>query len=109
MMRAVMTIMRKFLRPLSAGLILFCLAAPVSAQDDDEARPDARLEGYVVEGKIQAVALPPSGTAGTWAIFVVLSVLCIGVMFKSGKRTHLDTQHAQHDEDRPRARRARRR
>jgi hypothetical protein len=86
-----MTGMRKFLRPFASAFVLLALASPASAQDDEEARPDARLEGYKLpEGKVGPVALPPSGSGGTWAIFVLLGLLGIGVMFKNGKRTHLD-------------------
>ena len=46
---------------------------------------DARLEGYE-----NNVTLDAGGTGLTWLLLVVLGVLCIGVLFKSGKRTHLD-------------------
>ena len=86
-----MTAMRNALRPLAIGLILIGLAGPVQAQADDESRPDARLEGYkMTDGKVGPVTLPPSGSGGTWAIFVLLGLLGVGVMFKNGKRTHLD-------------------
>jgi hypothetical protein len=46
---------------------------------------DARLEGYPTN-----VTLDLGTTALTWLLFVFLSVVCIGVMFKSARRTHLD-------------------
>lgn len=72
---------------LLAGLIM--LALPVSAQarpgDDDEVQPDARLLGYD-----KTVALQDGSNALTYFLFVGLGVLCIGVLFISSKRTHLD-------------------
>ena len=83
--------MRKFLRSFATALLLFGLAGPAHAQDDDEVRPDARLEGFRdAEGKLVKAVLPESGMGGTWAVFVMMGVLCVGVMFKNGKRTHLD-------------------
>jgi hypothetical protein len=86
-----MVTMRKLLRPLAMGLMLLGLAGTASAQDDDDPGPDARLLGFRdAEGKLVKADLSPASMGGTWALFVISGVLCVGVMFKSGKRTHLD-------------------
>lgn len=46
---------------------------------------DARLEGYE-----NSYTLDSGGTGLTWLLLVVLGAICIGVMFKSGNRSHLD-------------------
>lgn len=67
-----------------AGLVLF--AAPGSAMAQDEEKSyDARLEGHS-----ENVTLDGGGVALTYLLLTFLGVLCIGVTFKSGKRTHLD-------------------
>lgn len=48
---------------------------------------DARLEGY---GDKINVSLPASGTALMWLLLLFLGAVCVGVMFKDAKRTHLD-------------------
>jgi hypothetical protein len=45
---------------------------------------DARLEGYDKNVSIEG------GTALTWLMFIFLGAICMGVMFKNAKRTHLD-------------------
>jgi len=83
-------------KSLLTGLALFTLTSSALARvDEDEGPPpDARTEGYKIEGKqgppAPLLISPASGTAGTWALTVILGVVCIGVMFKNGKRSHLD-------------------
>jgi hypothetical protein len=67
-------------------------ASGAQAQDEPGDLPDARLEGYRVgEAGVGRVAIEkPSGTALTWFALAGLGILGIGVMFKPGRRTHLD-------------------
>jgi cytochrome c-type biogenesis protein CcmH/NrfF len=55
------------------------------AQDAEDKIYDARLEGYGTN-----VTLENSSTALMWLLLVVLGAICVGVMFKNAKRTHLD-------------------
>ena len=56
------------------------------AQDaGDEEKPDARWVGYPSE-----VSLPGKSAALTWVLFIVMTVIGLGVLFKNSKRTHLD-------------------
>lgn len=77
-------------RRLFHRIILACLAVVFSpimamAQDEGPAYYDARLEGYP-----SGVALDLESTGLTWLLWVFLSIVCIGVMFKNARRTHLD-------------------
>ena len=69
-------------------------ASPAWAQDE-EVRPDARTEGYVKGEGQQAAAgplfiSPERGTSTAWFILAAVSAIGVGVMFKNGRRTHLD-------------------
>ena len=59
---------------------------PALAQDEDEIKMDARLEGY--EGT--NVSVPNQSTALIWLLFVFLGVVGLAALFKDAKRTHLD-------------------
>lgn len=74
-------------RLLSIGwAALTLLLSPISAMAQEELKYyDARLEGYPTN-----VTLESSSTALTWLLFIFLAVICIGVMFKNARRTHLD-------------------
>jgi hypothetical protein len=61
------------------------LATPVMALADDTPPVDARLQGYK-----DSLASPVGSTAFAWLVLVVSGLVCIGVMFMSAKRTHLD-------------------
>ncbi len=66
--------------------IVLLAAAPGSVRADDEPEVyDARLQGYE-----QTVQLQSSSTALTWLLLVALGVVCVSVLFKDAKRTHLD-------------------
>ena len=67
-------------------LLLFFFAPALALADDDTAR-DARLEGYSLD---VAMPQPGSGTGLTWLLFVGLMIVCVGVVFKNPRRTHLD-------------------
>jgi hypothetical protein len=64
--------------------VLLCPAA-LWAQDEESKIYDARLEGYNTN-----VTLENSSTALMWLLLFVLAAMCVGVMFKNAKRTHLD-------------------
>ncbi len=51
----------------------------------EEGELDARLEGFPSK-----VVLEGGGNALTYLLLVALSGICVGVMFMSSKRTHLD-------------------
>ncbi|HMB95696.1 MAG TPA: hypothetical protein VKK61_06620, partial [Tepidisphaeraceae bacterium] len=65
--------------------ILFNPLFALAAEDVDEKLYDARLENYGGN-----VTLENSSTALIWLLLVVLAAVCVGVMFKNAKRTHLD-------------------
>jgi len=84
-------------------VVLAVLARPAPARaDEDPEKNDARLEGFnqvdaeaTVKGgptkyKEMSVAMPKSGTGGTWIIFILVTVVGVAVLFKNAKRTHLD-------------------
>jgi hypothetical protein len=65
----------------------FTVCAPSISRADDDATPDhdARLDGYPTK-----MVLDANGTAITYILMVLMGGLCIGAMFISGKRSHLD-------------------
>ena len=82
----------RHLTPLRRWLLLACLClsavvlAPTSARaQEEEVKVDARLEGY--QG---TVSVENQSTALIWLLFVFLSMIAVGVLFKDAKRTHLD-------------------
>jgi hypothetical protein len=95
-----MCLMHHALRKTVSGMMLAAiLLVPGTALAQDEAsdRPDARVEGFATggaDGQNQQVGplliKDGGGNAGTWFILVGLGLLGLGVMFKPGKRTHLD-------------------
>ena len=81
--------------------LTYCLAAflavagasPAQAQDEDEAPPDARINGYVSGDKVAPGILDPKdqrSNATVWFILAAAGAVGLGVMFKNGKRSHLD-------------------
>jgi hypothetical protein len=65
---------------------LATLALPlVSHAQDEPTMIDARREGYV-----NPVTIGSGSTALQWLMVILLSALCLGVMFKSANRSHLD-------------------
>lgn len=64
---------------------LAALAGPLAASAQEIDVPhDARLEGYPTPMLLEG------GIAMTWVLFIVLGVLCVSVLFKNAKRSHLD-------------------
>jgi uncharacterized membrane protein len=76
-----------------AGLLiaLSCLIAVMAAPtralaaQNDEITIDARAENYP-----RAVKVEEGSTALTWMLFVLLAAICLSVLFKNAKRSHLD-------------------
>ncbi len=63
-----------------------CLAAPSArAADDEEKKPNAKYEGYKVPVKGEE-----SSQFLTYGMLVLAAGLCVAVMFKDAKRSHLD-------------------
>lgn len=75
---------------MTLGLLI--LTPSAYAQEEPGDRPDARVEGYLLEGNQAGRIMIENarGNATTWFILAGLGLLGIGVMFKSGRRTHLD-------------------
>ncbi len=65
----------------------FMVAAPSLSRADDDGPPahDARLDGYA-----QNTVLDSGGTAFTYIVLCVVGGIGLGVLFISGKRSHLD-------------------
>ncbi|MEM6562315.1 MAG: hypothetical protein AAF656_11995 [Planctomycetota bacterium] len=83
----------RWLSGLAAVLLSMTLAAPALAQRgaaqkamEEAEELDVRLQGYD-DGPI---VLEESSYALTYAVAVGLTLVCVGVMFKNAKRTHLD-------------------
>ena len=77
-------------RMIRAGFALMAmLATPMAAlaQRGGEEREvlDGRLEGYASN-----VTLEGGSTGLTWVVFIILTIVCLGGLFKDAKRTHLD-------------------
>lgn len=70
-------------------VMVMCLGSGALAQDEEH-KADGRLWGYIDGENTKVIELKPAGSAGTWFILAGLGLLGLGVMFKSGKRTHLD-------------------
>ena len=68
-------------------VVVLMASAPAMASNsgDEPEIYDARLQGYA-----QSVQLESGSTALTWLLLIVLGVLCLGVLFKDAKRSHLD-------------------
>ena len=75
---------------LSAALCLSMLALPGQAMAQAQANPlegaDGRIRGY----EQPSVVMDDSSTALTYLALIALTVIAVGLMFKSARRTHLD-------------------
>jgi hypothetical protein len=65
--------------------VLCPLVALAQDQPKTIAPYDGRLEGYGKE-----VTLDGGSTALTWLLLIFLGVVCLGVLFKNARRSHLD-------------------
>jgi hypothetical protein len=67
-------------------VLAFGVPLAAMAQDEEEDKIyDARLEGYPTN-----VTLDSRSTSLTWMMLMALAAVCVGVMFKSANRSHLD-------------------
>jgi hypothetical protein len=72
-------------------ILSFCVAAltvlyaPLLALAEDEVKYNPRLVGYKTN-----VAVPDRSSALTWILLLFLAAICVAVLFKNAKRTHLD-------------------
>lgn len=85
--------MRRRFLPLVLGLIAVgSIAAPARADDEAPKVYDGRLEAFQSgpNGAPRNVTLQSGGTSLTYFLLVGCGVICIGVMFKNARRTHLD-------------------
>ncbi len=88
-----MSIMYQMFRKSLLVLCATCLlSVEANAQEEASDRPDARLEGYASgNGQVTVIQIDKGGGhAATWFILAGLGVIGLGVMFKPGKRSHLD-------------------
>ena len=65
--------------------VLFILATPARLLADEEIKSDARIEGYTTN-----VTLDAGSTALMWLLYILVGLVCLSVLFKDAKRTHLD-------------------
>lgn len=72
----------------------FVLLQPVvSLAAEEPTMYDARLEGFyngAAASNAGAYTLPASGTSLVWIAMLVMTGVCVGVLFKDAGRTHLD-------------------
>lgn len=62
------------------------LMTPLMAlAEDEEPIYDARLENYKA-----AVKVPEASAALSWLLLILLTIICLAVLFKNAKRTHMD-------------------
>jgi hypothetical protein len=73
----------------AALIVATVLMSPLFALAQEEGEKpiyDARLQNYAGA----SVTLDSGSTALLWLLTIVMAAVCIGVMFKNAKRTHLD-------------------
>ncbi len=61
----------------------FATAGPGKIDDPDHY--DARVQGYDPD-----VELPAGSSGGCWFLLICMAVVCVSVIFKDAKRSHLD-------------------
>jgi hypothetical protein len=75
--------MKHRLLALWCGLLAWLL--PLVALAEDEVTTNARFEGYA-----RSVKTDSSSPAPSWMLLILLAGICIAVLFKDAKRTHMD-------------------
>jgi hypothetical protein len=76
---------RAWLACLVLGIGVMLVPVGARAADDDEERIEARIQMYP-----KSVTTEKGSTALTWMLLFFLAIICVSVMFKNAKRTHLD-------------------
>ncbi len=82
---------RSSFRKFAAGLLValsVLVSSPHTASatsDEDADHYDARIQGY--DPKVESMSW---GSSGCWVMMVLFGAVAIGVLFKDGKRSHLD-------------------
>ena len=69
----------------AAAILLAPVVAFAAKEDEETARLEGRLEGYVSN-----VRMSNGSTSLVWIMIGFLSALTIACLFKNAKRTHLD-------------------
>lgn len=80
--------MKRFVIGCLCGAIMLAMGASqalAASSDDAEAKVDARLQNYA-----QSPVIPGGGYSTSWMLLAALGVLCMIVLFKNAKRSHLD-------------------
>jgi len=82
------------MRWMFAAILLLCQGMAFADDEGNGPPIDARWRGFPNDSANSStppkVWLPGGGVAGTWIIFILLGILCIGFLFMNAKRTHLD-------------------
>jgi len=84
--------MMRFMRHRLIGLVIAFSAvalSPVIALAQDQPKTIAPYDGRI-EGYGKQLTLDAGSSALTWLLLIFLGVICLGVLFKHARRTHLD-------------------
>jgi hypothetical protein len=78
---------RKYLAGLLLAIsVISCTPHSTYAKSDEDVEHyDARVQGFDPD-----VEQKSSGTGGCWMLMILMGVVCVSVIFKDAKRTHLD-------------------
>jgi hypothetical protein len=81
---------RSFRKSIAAVLLAVSLIASTpqsarAASDDDVVHYDARVQGYSPDMELKS-----SSTGGCWILLIFMGVICVAVIFKDARRSHLD-------------------
>jgi hypothetical protein len=86
-----LTATKKYLAAFVLGISLIACSTPSAlatagpGKIDDDAHYDARMQGYDPD-----VELPSTSGGLCWFMLICFSVVCVSVIFKDAKRSHLD-------------------
>jgi hypothetical protein len=70
---------------LAVSLIACNPSHALGRDDPDAVHYDARVQGYTPD-----VELKSGGTGMMWVVMILLGAICVSVIFKDAKRSHLD-------------------
>lgn len=78
---------RKYVAASVLALTLISCAphSALASNDDEDEHYDARVQGYD-----PSVELKAWGAGGSWMLLVLMGVVCVAVIFKDARRSHLD-------------------